>query len=143
MSFLKSKLKKKNKLNSLSHYSAPEILRGEKFENAADVYSFGMIIWEMLTGSQPYSDIPKSHLVGIVGYDNNHCLNLPDSQVECRRLYELMLDTLHVHPRLRPRFKDISKRLDVIIQNRRRADGHRNNLKDLFSCEESSNGGYV
>ena len=143
MSFLKSKLKKKNKWNSLSHYSAPEILRGEKFENAADVYSFGMIIWEMLTGSQPYSDIPKSHLVGIVGYDNNHQLNLPDSQVECRRLYELMLDTLQVHPRLRPRFKDISKRLDLIIQNRRRADRHRNNLKDLFSCEESSNGGYV
>jgi serine/threonine protein kinase len=33
---------------------APEILRGEKYEEAADVYSFGVILWEMLTGDIPY-----------------------------------------------------------------------------------------
>lgn len=137
MSFLKSKLKKKNKWNSLSHYSAPEILRGEKFENPADVYSFGMIIWEMLTGYQPYSDIPKSHLVGIVGYDNNHQLGLLDSQIECLPLYELMLETLHVKPRMRPSFKEISKRLDLLIQGMRRSLRHRKDLRELFSCPES------
>jgi serine/threonine protein kinase len=31
------------------HWMAPEILRGEKYEEPADVYSFGVILWEMLT----------------------------------------------------------------------------------------------
>lgn len=29
---------------------APEILRGEKYEESADVYSFGVILWEMMMG---------------------------------------------------------------------------------------------
>ena len=33
---------------------APEILRGEKYEEASDVYSFGVILWEMLTCQIPY-----------------------------------------------------------------------------------------
>jgi serine/threonine protein kinase len=36
------------------HWMAPEILRGEKYEESADVYSFGVIVWEMLTGEIPY-----------------------------------------------------------------------------------------
>jgi serine/threonine protein kinase len=36
------------------HWMAPEILRGEKYEEAADVYSFGVILWEMMTGEIPY-----------------------------------------------------------------------------------------
>jgi len=33
---------------------APEILRGESYEESSDVYSFGVILWEMLTGLIPY-----------------------------------------------------------------------------------------
>ena len=33
---------------------APEILRGEKYEESADVYSFGVIVWEMLTCDIPF-----------------------------------------------------------------------------------------
>jgi serine/threonine protein kinase len=35
---------------------APEILRGEKYEEAADVYSFGVILWEILSGEIPYQN---------------------------------------------------------------------------------------
>jgi tRNA A-37 threonylcarbamoyl transferase component Bud32 len=138
MSFLKNKLRKKNnKWNSLSHYSAPEILRGEKFENAADVYSFGMIIWEMLTGSKPYQDISKSHLVGIVGYDCNHKLQLESSQYESQSLYKLMLRTLDRDPKKRPTFKEISRRLNKILENRRKQLSQKKQLQYLFSCNDT------
>jgi serine/threonine protein kinase len=136
MSFLKNKLRKNNKWNSLSHYSSPEVLRGEKFENASDVYSFGMIIWEMLTGSIPYRDIDKSHLVGIVGYDCNHRLEDNDPKVKDRELYQLMLKTLNREPRLRPTFEEISEELDNLVFFRKKQLLYELNLGELLSCNE-------
>ncbi|RIB30191.1 kinase-like domain-containing protein [Gigaspora rosea] len=37
-------------------YIAPEILREEKFTTASDIYSFGMIMWEITSGQKPFSD---------------------------------------------------------------------------------------
>ncbi|RHZ83697.1 hypothetical protein Glove_88g3 [Diversispora epigaea] len=40
-------------------YIAPEVLSGEKeYTKAADVYSFGIIAYEIVTGFPPYPDIP-------------------------------------------------------------------------------------
>ncbi|RHZ60315.1 hypothetical protein Glove_355g54 [Diversispora epigaea] len=39
-------------------YIAPEVLSGEEYTKAADVYSFGIIAYEMVTGFAPYYDIP-------------------------------------------------------------------------------------
>jgi serine/threonine protein kinase len=38
-------------------YMAPEILRGESYTQAADVYSFGIIMYEVISGLPPYYDI--------------------------------------------------------------------------------------
>ncbi|RHZ87136.1 hypothetical protein Glove_40g71 [Diversispora epigaea] len=38
-------------------YIAPEVLSGEEYTKAADVYSFGIIAYEMVTGFSPYPDI--------------------------------------------------------------------------------------
>lgn len=50
------------------HWMAPEILRGEKYEEAADVYSFGVILWEMLTGDIPFMGRSIAQITGMVGY---------------------------------------------------------------------------
>src|SRR3989337_377576 len=37
-------------------YMAPEILQGKKYTMASDIYSFGMIMWELITGRMPFWD---------------------------------------------------------------------------------------
>ncbi|RHZ51630.1 hypothetical protein Glove_476g83 [Diversispora epigaea] len=39
-------------------YIAPEVLSGEEYTKASDVYSFGIIAYEIVTGFPPYPDIP-------------------------------------------------------------------------------------
>jgi serine/threonine protein kinase len=35
--------------------AAPEVIRGEKYSEKADVFSFGIIMWEVLTRKQPFA----------------------------------------------------------------------------------------
>lgn len=37
-------------------YVAPEVLKGGKFTMASDIYSLGIIFWEMTTGCKPFHD---------------------------------------------------------------------------------------
>jgi serine/threonine protein kinase len=36
-------------------WTAPEIIRGESYSEKADVYSFGIVMWELLTRKVPYA----------------------------------------------------------------------------------------
>lgn len=38
-------------------WMAPEMISNKAFSMKADVYSFGIILWEMLTGDIPYNDM--------------------------------------------------------------------------------------
>ena len=48
--------KGEKKLYGVIPFVAPEVLRGEKFTKAADIYGFGMMMWEMLSGEPPFID---------------------------------------------------------------------------------------
>jgi len=37
-------------------YIAPEILQEKEYTTASDIYSFGMIMWELMTGRKPFWD---------------------------------------------------------------------------------------
>jgi len=51
------------------HWMAPEILRNEKYTEAADVYSFGVILWELVTCEIPHRGRSVPQIVGSVGYN--------------------------------------------------------------------------
>lgn len=44
-------------------YCAPEVLRGQPFSEKADVWSFGVVLWEMLERRRPYADAEVPHFV--------------------------------------------------------------------------------
>ncbi|UZO03086.1 uncharacterized protein OCT59_023499 [Rhizophagus irregularis] len=46
-------------------YMAPEVLRGYKYTKAADIYSFGIIMNELMSEEIPYNDIPHDHFLGV------------------------------------------------------------------------------
>src|SRR5581483_11076703 len=37
-------------------YVSPEIFQGQKYTKSSDIYSFGMIMWELMTGRRPFWD---------------------------------------------------------------------------------------
>jgi serine/threonine protein kinase len=43
-------------------YAAPEMVAGVSYDHKADVFSFGMVMWEMRTLSVPYADQPLSQI---------------------------------------------------------------------------------
>ena len=59
-----NKINDEFKIFGIIPYIAPEVLRGLGNTKAADIYSFGILMWEILTGDKPYKDQPHDiHLV--------------------------------------------------------------------------------
>ncbi|CAB4433051.1 unnamed protein product [Rhizophagus irregularis] len=51
----------KNNIYGVMPYIAPEVLRGKPYTQAADIYSLGMIMYFVATGSQPFGNRAHDH----------------------------------------------------------------------------------
>ncbi|GBC08551.1 hypothetical protein RclHR1_08200003 [Rhizophagus clarus] len=51
----------KKNIYGVMPYVAPEVLRGKPYTQAADIYSFGMIMYFVATGRQPFADCAHDH----------------------------------------------------------------------------------
>ncbi|POG76198.1 kinase-like domain-containing protein, partial [Rhizophagus irregularis DAOM 181602=DAOM 197198] len=53
-----------NEIYGVIPYIAPEIFKGAAFSKEADIYSFGMIMWELTTGCKPFANVEHDiHLI--------------------------------------------------------------------------------
>lgn len=50
------------------HWMAPEILRGENYILMSDVYSFGIVLLEMIENRIPFREMTLTQLIGVVGH---------------------------------------------------------------------------
>lgn len=100
------------------HWAGPEVLRSEALGPAADTYSFGVIMWEMLAQKLPHKGLSFGQVlasVGWAGWTPDMSL-LPEIPHELRRLLK---ECLSFSPTDRPTSKDVQRRLHRIPKQAR------------------------
>jgi serine/threonine protein kinase len=55
----------KTKIYGIMPYMAPEVLRRKPYTQAADIYSFGMVMYFVATGRQPFDNCAHDHKLAI------------------------------------------------------------------------------
>ncbi|GBB93891.1 hypothetical protein RclHR1_02250001 [Rhizophagus clarus] len=53
------------KIYGVMPYVAPEVLRGKPYTQAADIYSFGMIMYFVATGKQPFANCAHDNTLAV------------------------------------------------------------------------------
>ncbi|KAL2751538.1 mitogen-activated protein kinase kinase kinase 13 isoform X1 [Vespula maculifrons] len=91
-------------------WMAPEIIRNEPCSEKVDIWSYGVVLWELLSGEIPYKDVDSSAIIWGVGNNSLH-LPIPASCPEGYRL--LVKQCWAAKPRNRPSFKHIEIHLGI------------------------------
>ncbi|XP_077473915.1 mitogen-activated protein kinase kinase kinase 13 [Stigmatopora argus] len=91
-------------------WMAPEVIRNEPVSEKVDIWSFGVVLWELLTGEIPYKDVDSSAIIWGVGSNSLH-LPVPSTCPDGFKI--LMKQTWQGKPRNRPSFRQILLHLDI------------------------------
>lgn len=87
-------------------WMAPEVIRSSDFSKKSDVWSYGVVLWELLTGEKPYGGLD----LFVVAYGVGHgslSLPIPDG-CPLEDLMNMCWERLHIE---RPSFPDILESL--------------------------------
>ncbi|CAA0832422.1 protein tyrosine kinase family protein [Striga hermonthica] len=87
-----------------AEWMAPEVLRNEPSNEKCDVYSFGVILWELCTLRQPWGGMNPMQVVGAVGFQHRR-LEIPDDVDPA--IADIIMRCWQTDPNLRPSFAEI------------------------------------
>uniref|UniRef100_A0A8C5T755 Fibroblast growth factor receptor n=1 Tax=Malurus cyaneus samueli TaxID=2593467 RepID=A0A8C5T755_9PASS len=93
-------------------WMAPEALFDRVYTHQSDVWSFGVLLWEIFTlGGSPYPGIPVEELFKLL--KEGHRMDKP---ANCTHdLYMIMRECWHAVPSQRPTFKQLVEDLDRVL----------------------------
>ncbi|KAK7276227.1 hypothetical protein RIF29_17364 [Crotalaria pallida] len=122
--------------NRISGYRAPEVTDARKVSQKADVYSFGIMLLELLTGKAPTHssfneegvDLPKWVLSVVQEEWNNEVfdvelLRYQNVEEEMVKLLQLALECTAQHPDKRPSMDVVASRIQEICNSSLEKDG--------------------
>ncbi|ELR19142.1 protein kinase domain containing protein [Acanthamoeba castellanii str. Neff] len=94
-------------------WSSPEALKYRKFTPKSDVWSFGVVMWEIFSfGQVPYSALTNSEVM--TWLDQGERLPRPNRCPEA--VYRVMLKCWHLDPKRRPAFSELFSVLERILE---------------------------
>ncbi|UZO06606.1 uncharacterized protein OCT59_026920 [Rhizophagus irregularis] len=85
-------------------YIAPEIFKGSAFSKESDIYSLGMIMWELTTGCKPFANVEHDHCL-IFNIIDGVRPEITEDTPEC--FANLMKSCWDSDPKKRPSIGDI------------------------------------
>ena len=92
-------------------WAAPEVLRGEKFGEPCDVYSFAIVLWEVMAWREPYTTLSSQKIMKGVASENMRPEKLDQIPEELWNLLEKMWAT---DPKSRPTFLELLDEIPLI-----------------------------
>uniref|UniRef100_P22182-2 Isoform 2 of Fibroblast growth factor receptor 1 n=1 Tax=Xenopus laevis TaxID=8355 RepID=P22182-2 len=93
-------------------WMAPEALFDRIYTHQSDVWSFGVLLWEIFTlGGSPYPGVPMEELFKLL--KEGHRMDKPTNCTN--ELYMMMKDCWHAMPSQRPTFNQLVEDLDRIL----------------------------
>ncbi|GJT19302.1 PAS domain-containing protein tyrosine kinase family protein [Tanacetum coccineum] len=77
-----SRIKRETYLNTKTgkgtpQWMAPEVLRNKQADEKSDVYSYGVVLWEIVTKKIPWDNLDPVQVIGAVGFMNQR-LEIPN-----------------------------------------------------------------
>ncbi|KAL5781020.1 hypothetical protein ACOSP7_006049 [Xanthoceras sorbifolium] len=104
-------------LDCANLYMAPEVYNDEVFDRSVDSYSFGIILYEMIEGVQPFHPRSPEEAVKLMCSEGIR----PPFKIKARSyppdLKELIEECWDPEPVVRPTFSEVIVRLDRIVAN--------------------------
>lgn len=97
-----------------THWMAPEMLRGDEYSEAVDIYGFGIVLWEIAAERHPYDELPERQIVYAVsvrGYRPPIPPNCPPSYAR------LMQACWSSDPNKRPAADEVLAALDAMAED--------------------------
>ncbi len=108
---LRSKMQTAN-YGTLSHMP-PELVLNGTVSRAVDVYSFGVLLWQMYTGSRPWSGLTHSQIIMMISKGEARLVFPPGTP----KTYEaLMRGCTAPKPEDRPCFSDVVKQVEEMLE---------------------------
>ncbi|CAN1172212.1 Serine/threonine-protein kinase CTR1 [Linum perenne] len=104
-------------------WMAPELLNGSSslVSEKVDVFSFGIVLWELLTGEEPYSDLHYGAIIGGI-VSNTLRPAVPEScDLEWKSLMERCWAS---EPSERPSFTEVANELRAMASKMQSPKGH-------------------
>nr|XP_043640007.1 serine/threonine-protein kinase STY46-like [Erigeron canadensis] len=93
-------------------WMAPEVINHQPYDQKADVFSFAIVLWELVTAKIPYDNMTP--LQAALGVRQGRRPDLPTNTHP--KLLELMQRCWETDPGIRPSFSEIKVELEKLLQ---------------------------